>query len=277
MTPNQASRRNDMSHGWAVVTGASSGIGFEFARELARRGYHVLAVARRRDRLEALAAGASPNDGPIEPLVTDLTSEQGIAMVRQRIDELGDIELLINNAGVAGAGDFITASVDQEIRAIRLNVDAVVALTHHVVNGMVRCGRGAIINLASVVAFQPFPHFAVYAATKAFVLSFTEALAEEVKGKGVHVLALCPGSVATEIDVFAHNEGLLGKLPSLTAAQVVEAGLRALHDGRVVKVVGVFNQFLPFMGRFMPRWAIRKLMGMSVKPSAPESPVKASS
>jgi short-subunit dehydrogenase len=264
-----------MSHGWAVVTGASSGIGFEFARELAKRGYPVLAVARRRDRLEALAAGASPNDGRIEPLVADLTWEQGIAMVIRRIDELADIELLINNAGVAGAGDFITASVDQEIRAIRLNVEGVVALTHHVVNLMVRRRRGAIINLASVVAFQPFPHFAVYAATKAFILSFTEALAEEVKGKGVRVLALCPGSVATEIDVFAHNEGILGKLPSLTAPQVVEAGLQALHDGRVVKVVGTFNRFLPFMGRFMPRSAIRKLMGMSVKPSVPEFPVKA--
>ena len=254
-----------MSHGWAVVTGASSGIGFEFARELAKRGYPVLAVARRRDRLEALAAGASPNVGRIEPLVADLASGLGIAMVIQRIDELGDIELLINNAGVASAGDFTTASLDQEIGEIKLNVDTVVALTHHVVNGMIRRGRGAIINLASVVAFQPFPHFAVYAATKAFVLSFTEALAEEVKGKGVRVLALCPGSVATEIDVFAHNEGLLGKLPSLTAPQVVAAGLKALHDGRVVKVVGTLNQVLPFMGRFMPRWAIRKLMGMSVK------------
>ena len=121
--------------------------------------------------------------------------------------------------------------------------------------------------MASVVAFQPFPHFAVYAATKAFVLSFTEALAEEIKGTGVQVLALCPGSVATEIDVFAHNEGLLGKLPSLTAQQVVKTGLSALENRHVVKIVGGFNQFLPFMERFMPRWAIRKLMGMSVKPS----------
>ena len=167
----------------------------------------------------------------------------------------------------AGVGDFAAAPVDQEIKAIRLNVDAVVALTHHVLGDMVRHRRGAIINMASVVAFQPFPHFAVYAATKAFVLSFTEALAEEIKGTGVQVLALCPGSVATEIDVFAHNEGLLGKLPSLTAQQVVKTGLSALENRHVVKIVGGFNQFLPFMERFMPRWAIRKLMGMSVKPS----------
>src|SRR5262245_64569267 len=120
--------------------------------------------------------------------------------------------------------------IGEELGAIRLNVEAVVTLVRAVLPGMVRSKNGAVINVASVVAFQPFPHFAVYAATKAFVLSFTEALAEEVKGKGVRVLALCPGSVATEIDVFAHNEGLLGKLPSLTAPQVVAAGLKALHD-----------------------------------------------
>jgi short-subunit dehydrogenase len=131
---------------------------------------------------------------------------------------------------------------------------------------MVKRQQGAIINLASVVGFQPFPHFAVYAATKAFVISFTEALAEELKGTGVRILALCPGSVRTEIDVFAHNEGLLGKLPSLTAEQVVRTGLRALENGRVVKVVGGVNQFLPFMGRIMPRQTIRWLMGVSVKP-----------
>ena len=116
------------------------------------------------------------------------------------------------------------------------------------------------------LASSHFPHFAEYAATKAFVLSFTEALAEELNGTGVRVLALCPGSVRTEIDVFAHNAGLLGKLPSLTAEQVVNAGLRALDNGRVVKVVGRLDQFLPFIGRFTPRQTMRWLMGMSVKP-----------
>jgi len=255
-----------MANGWAVVTGASSGIGLEFARVLARRGYPVLAVARRRERLEALASQASVHGGRIEPLTADLMTEQGVASVVRRIEELREIELLINSAGIANAGDFLGTSLDREIEAIMLNVDAVVRLTHEVLRRMVRRRHGAIINLASVVAFQPFPHFAVYAATKAFVLSFTEALAEEIKGTGVRILALCPGSVATELDVFAHNEGLLGKLPSLTAAQVVKTGLQALDEGRVVSVVGAFNRFLPFMGRLMPRWAIRRLMGASVKP-----------
>ena len=125
--------------------------------------------------------------------------------------------------------------------------------------------RGAVINIASVVAFQPFPHFAVYAASKAFVLSFTEALAEELKGTGVRILALCPGSVKTEIDVFAHNEGLLGKLPSLTAEQVVQTGLQALERGCTVKVVGALNQFVPFLNRLAPRQTIRWLVGLSAK------------
>src|SRR5215469_14131567 len=247
-----------MTRGWAVVTGASSGIGLEFARELARRGHPVLAIARRRERLEALAKEAAERGGRIESLSADLATEQGLALVLRRLDELGEIELLINNAGVATAGDFVGASPDHVIGEIRVNVEAVVKLTRYVLGPMVRRRGGAVINLASVVGFQPFPHFAVYAATKAFVLSFTEALAEELKGTGVRILALCPGSVATEIDVFAHNEGLLGKLPSLTAEQVVKTGLQALGNGRVVKVVGRLNQFLPLVGRLMPRVAIRR-------------------
>jgi short-subunit dehydrogenase len=257
---------NMTTHGWAVVTGASSGIGLEFARELSRRGHPVLAVARRRDRLEALAREAAERGERVEFVSADLATEQGLASVARRLEEVGEIALLINNAGVATAGDFIGAVLDREVSAIRLNVDAVLALTHGVLRGMIHRRRGAIVNLASVVAFQPFPHFAVYAATKAFVLSFSEALAEEVKGTGVQILALCPGSVTTEIDVFAHNEGLLGKLPSLTAEQVVRAGLQALDDKRVVRVVGGLNRFLPFMGRLMPRGTVRQLMGMSVKP-----------
>lgn len=252
--------------GWAVVTGASSGIGAEFARALTRRGHPVLAVARRRERLEALAADAARLGGRIQPCAADLATEEGIASVLRRTMELSEIELLVNNAGIASPGDFLTASVDQQIAAIRLNVEALVKLTHAVLEGMTERKRGAILNVASVVAFQPFPHFAVYAASKAFVLSFTEALSEEIKGTGVRTLALCPGSVATEMDVFTHNEGLLGKLPALTPQQVVTAGLQALDRGKVVEVVGVLNRFLPLASRLLPRRAIRWVMGVSAKP-----------
>src|SRR5262245_46795761 len=143
---------NESAKGWAVVTGASSGIGVTFARELAGRGYRVLAVARRRERLEALAREAAEQGGLVEPLAADLKTEQGLASVAKRVTELGSIELLVNNAGVATAGDFKDASLDQEMGAVRLNVVAVVALTHQVLGEMVRRGSGAVINLASVVA-----------------------------------------------------------------------------------------------------------------------------
>ena len=252
--------------GWAVVTGASSGIGRAFAGKLARRGNRVLAIARRRDRLEALAREMEKQGGDVEPLTADLTTAEGLDRVVRRLAELGPVEILINNAGNATGGDFQAAPLDEELGSIRLNVEAVVTLTRAVLPGMVRSNHGAIINVASVVAFQPFPHFAVYAAAKAFVLSFTEAVAEEVKGTNVRVLALCPGATRTEIDVFAHNQGLLGRLPSLDAEQITTAALRALAAGRVVEVVGWINKMLVFQNRFLPRWAVRKFMGAAAKP-----------
>jgi short-subunit dehydrogenase len=254
-----------MAKTWAVVTGASSGIGLEFTKVLARRGYAVVAVARRGDRLDTLAREVSANGGHVEPLVADLATEQGLESAVRRVRELDGLDLLINSAGIANGSDFLGAAVDREVAAVRVNVEALLQMTHAALQGMVPRGRGGIINLASVVAFQPFPHFAVYAATKAFVLSFSEALAEELSGAGVRILALCPGSVDTGMDLFAHNKGLLGKLPSLNAEQVVRAGLRGLAAGRVVKVVGGLNAFLPFLSRVMPRSMTRKVMGFSVK------------
>lgn len=264
---------NSSSKGWAVVTGASSGMGLAFARELARRGHKVLAVARRRDRLEALATEAAKQGGSVAALAADLGTAEGLKLVVTRMTSLDRIDLLVNNAGIATSGDFQGSSLEKELSAIRLNVDAVMTLTHAALDEMVRRGNGAIINIASVVAFQPFPHFAVYAASKAFVLSFTEALAEEVKGSGVRVLALCPGAAKTEMSVFSNNEGLLGKLPSLGADQIIRTGLRAVQRGRAVKIVGWLNQMLVFQNRFMPRAAVRWIMGFIAKPpSRPSAP-----
>jgi len=258
--------RRTLNHAWAVVTGASSGIGNAFARELARRGYRVLAVARRQDRLEALARESAGLGGTIEPLAADLATISGRASVISRLQSLDEIDLLVNNAGIATGGDFAESSPEKEMGAIQLNVEAVVALTHAALQPMMRRKRGAIINVSSVVAFQPLPHFAIYAATKAFVLSFSESISQELKGSGINIVALCPGSVSSEMDMFAHNEGLMGKLPALTTGQVVRAGLNAVEHGEVVRVVGWLNRFLPLTSRLMPRSAVRWLLGVSAKP-----------
>ena len=256
---------NRSAQGWAIITGASSGMGLVFARELAGRGYDVLAVARRRDRLEALARDESSRGGRILPFTADLGTSDGLGALAARVRELGNIEFLVNNAGVATAGNFADSDLGRELAEIGLNVNAVVVLTHAVLAEMRPRKRGAIINVASVVAFQPFPHFAVYAASKAFVLSFTEALAEELKGSGLRIMALCPGAAKTEMSVFSRNEGLLGKLPSLSAEQIVKAALRGVEDGNVVRIVGWPNRMLVFLNRFVPRAAVRWMMGVIAK------------
>ena len=266
---NARNPRRISGRGYALVTGASSGIGRAFALALACRGYSVLAAARRAERLQELAKEAAVRNGTVEPIVADLQTDAGIARVMRRIDEIGGIDLLVNNAGIAVGGDFVTTNSDEQTAMIRLNIAALVDVTHRVLSGMLERKHGAILNLASVLAFQPLPHFAVYAASKAFVLSFTEALAEEVKGTGVRVLALCPGAVRTEIDLFARNPGPLGRLPSLKSEQVVRAGMRALERGEVVRVVGALNHFLPLVNRLIPRRVVRWVMGVIAKPPLP--------
>jgi short-subunit dehydrogenase len=240
-------------------------MGLVFARELARRGYGVLAVARRRDRLEALAREQFTPGGGIEAFVADLGTSDGLGSLVARLRQVDNIELLVNNAGVATAGEFSESDLATELAEIDLNVTAVVSLTHAVLAQMRPRKRGAIINLASVVAFQPFPHFAVYAASKAFVLSFTEALAQELSGSGLRIMALCPGAAKTEMSVFSQNEGLLGKLPSLTAEQIVQSALRGIESGSIVRIVGWPNRMLVFFNRFAPRAAVRWVMGVIAK------------
>jgi short-subunit dehydrogenase len=192
-------------------------------------GYSVLAITRRRDRLVALAQEAAGRSQKIEPFVADFATESGLASVVRPAKDLGEIALLVNNAGAATGGDSLSSSLKNEIGAIRLSVEALTTtLTHAVLPCMFDRKRGAVTNLASVVAFQPFPHFAVYSATKAFVVS-PSAGAEGNRREGARAL---PRAVRTEIDVFAHNEGLLGKLPSVSADEVVTAGLAALEDGQ---------------------------------------------
>jgi short-subunit dehydrogenase len=256
----------DARTGWAVVTGASSGLGREFALALAERGYRVLAVARRGERLRALADEVEAGGGRLQPLVADLSTPAGVEALLARAAAL-EIELLVNNAGVASYGPFASASAERERGLVRLNVEAIVALTRGLIPQLLDRGRGGIINVASQMAFQPMPYFASYAASKAFVLSFSEALAEELRGTAVRVTAIAPGFVSTEFSEVAGSREPERHFPHLQARRVVASALRAHQRGRTVKVVGPFYAFLTFAGRFAPRAALRRMMGRALRPA----------
>jgi short-subunit dehydrogenase len=256
----------DARTGWAVVTGASSGLGREFALALAERGYPVLAVARRGERLRALADEVEAGGGRLQPLVADLSTPAGVAALLARAAAL-EIELLVNNAGVASYGPFASASAERERGLVRLNVEAIVALTRGLMPQLLDRGQGGIINVASQMAFQPMPYFASYAASKAFVLSFSEALAEELRGTGVRVTAIAPGFVSTEFTEVAGSREPERHFPHLQPRRVVESALCAHERGRTVKVVGPFYAFLTFAGRFAPRAALRRMMGRALRPA----------
>lgn len=250
----------------AVVTGASSGIGHAFATRLARDAYDLLVVARRRDRLEELAKRLTEAHGhSVEILDRDLTRADQLRDVEERIRGQATLELLVNNAGFGTAGAFAELDPDHEEEEIRLNVIALARLTRAALPVMIERGSGSIVNVSSVVAFQPDPYNATYGATKAFVNSFTEALHEELRGTGVKVQALCPGATRTE---FQHSAGLdTSKVPSFawqSAEEVVEASLAGLQKGELVCVPGLGNQLLTAVSRMAPRaWTRRMAAGFA--------------
>ena len=250
---------------WAVVTGASSGIGREFALELSDRGKPVLAVARDGKRLGALADEVAQRGGRLEPFCADLSRPEGVESLLEAAAGR-DVELLVNNAGAASYGPFLTISPERERELIRLNVEAVVALTHGLLPAMVERGSGGVINVASIVSFQPMPYFAGYAAAKAFVLSFSEALDEEVRGSGVRVTVVAPGITNTGFSDVAGSHYPERRFPHLEPQRVVKAALRAHQHGRTVKVVGAFWFFLTIVDRFTPRFVVRRLMRFLWKP-----------
>jgi uncharacterized protein len=260
-------RAGHSAPGRAVVTGASSGLGREFALALAERGHPVLAVARRGERLNALSEEVQARGGRLEPLVADLSTAAGVETLLARAAEL-EVELLVNNAGVASYGPFVSLSPERERELLRVNVEAIVALTRGLLPALLARGQGGVINVASQMAFQPMPYFAAYAASKAFVLSFSEALAEELRGTGVRVTAVAPGFVATEFTEVAGSHDAERRFPHLKPGRVVESALRAHEGGRTVKVVGARYSFLTFAGRFAPRAALRRMMGRALRPTS---------
>ncbi len=246
----------------ALITGASGGIGETFARHLAQRGYDLVLVARRKERLERLADELSSAHGiAVDVLSADLGSDGEAAVVEERL-RFGGIDLLVNDAGFGTRGGFADLPLEREIEELDVNVRALVRLTHAVLGSMVERGQGAIINVASTGAFQPVPHMATYAATKAFVLHFSEALHEEVKRQGVTVTCLCPGPVKTGFQEVAGVDR--GRIPSVAwtdVDKVVESALRAVSSRRAVVVPGLLNSVTAASTRFMPRFLVRRIAG----------------
>src|SRR4051812_40232357 len=218
----------------ALVTGASSGIGEEFARALSRRGYDLVLVARREDRLRALA-DELPGEARVVPC--DLAADA--ASLAGRVD--GPVDLLVNNAGYGTYGRFLDQDPEHEAREVRLNCEALVVLCHAFLPGMVERGRGGVINVASTAGMQPLPYESVYAASKAFARSFSDSLHTELRGTGVRVLAVNPGPVPTEWQEMAGHtadskpRGIPGAIP---ASQVVEEALTAYDADRRTMVPG---------------------------------------
>jgi uncharacterized protein len=236
-----------------VITGASSGIGAELARGLARRGFGLLLVARRRERLDALADKVSQEYGvAAEVLPLDLSDSKARAKLADRLRS-EPIAGLCNSAGFGTSGTFHTLPVDRESEEVTLNALALMELTHAALAGMVERGAGAVMNIASIAGFQPVPYMAVYSATKAFVQTFSEAVHEELHGTGVSVTVLCPGPVPTEWAEIAHAERFSIPAAQVSPRDVAEAAIGGMLDGKRSVVPGVVPKAVSVGGRFAPR------------------------
>jgi short-subunit dehydrogenase len=220
----------------ALVTGASSGIGEQFARQLAARGRDLVLVARRADRLEALAS-----DLPTQAHVIACDLATDAASLAGRVEELGvEVDLLVNNAGFGTSGPFVENDPAREAEEVRLNCEAVVTLCHAFLPAMVERRRGGVINVASTAGMQPIPYESVYAATKAFAVSFTDALHTELRGSGVRVMSVNPGPVPTEWQqVAGYAENRSAPAPGeISAEQVVRESLEAWDGGKRFVIPG---------------------------------------
>jgi hypothetical protein len=252
----------------ALVTGASSGIGTTFARALRARGERLVLVARRADRLEALAQELGGSDvAAVIPI--DLAEPNGAARLQAEVNrrEL-TVDMLVNNAGFGDTGRFHEAPIERLAGMIDLNARALVELTRRFLPGMIARGRGRIVNVVSNAAFQPVPYLAVYAATKSLALSFTEALATELRGTGVRLQALCPGLTETEFFEAARTgkELLVNKLPRMTPEEVVACSLRGLDRGRLTVITGLSNRLLAAAVRLSPRGLARRVAAELYRP-----------
>lgn len=252
----------------AVVTGASSGIGEAYARELAERGCHVVLAARSGDKLQALARELTRTHGvQAYALTTDLSAAGAPLQLAEAIADLGlRVDILINNAGFGTHGRFEELNPEREQEEIMLNTAALVDLTHRFLPGMLERKNGVVVNVASMAAFVPCAYSAVYGATKAFVLSFSEALWAETRERGIRVLALCPGATDTGFfDAVGGRDMAAGSAMS-TPQRVVQAGFRGVDRGSSYIIDGRGNSMAAQLGRLLPRGRAARIMERVSRP-----------
>jgi len=245
-----------------LITGASSGIGTELARCFAESGSNLVLVARREDRLRELSKELSSRYGvKARILPKDLNLP---AAGREIEDELRNsdiqVDVLVNNAGFGDRGAFVELGIELQRDMIQVNVGVVTELTRRFLPGMIERGKGGVMNVASAAAFQPGPLMSVYYATKAYVLHFSEGIAEELRGTGVSMTCLCPGPTVTGFGEEAHMEGtLLFRMGAMSAARVARAGYDGFRSGKVIVVPGFRNKLVAFSVRLSPRAMVRKI------------------
>lgn len=258
-----------------LITGASSGIGEALACVCAQNNRDIILVARSVDKLKALAAELTQQyDVDVTVRPCDLSGSGNVKKLCDALfAESRQIDILVNNAGVLEHGSFVAMSAEDHQRMVQLNVSALTAMLAHLLPTMVERGSGRILNVASIGAFQPIPSLATYAATKAYVLSLSEALAEEVRGTGVTVTALCPGITATKMmaDAQEQSEGLLN-MPDIVVGdvdKVAREAFRACIKGDSIVVPGSINLAGSMVSRATPKWLIRRLTGIVGRSTLP--------
>ncbi len=260
---------NDIFAGtWALVTGASSGLGEEFARQLAARRANLILTARSDDKLKALATQLHEAHGiSTEVIAHDLGKPDGAAELCQRVDALGhQVAHLISNAGLGDGGPFAKSELAKQTDQVRLNCEALTVLSHHFFPKLLARGAGGILHVASIAGMQPVPYMATYGATKAYVISFSLALWEEARGTGVRVHALCPGPVPTGFQKVA---GLAispsQKSAVLSAEDTVRRGLKAYEKGKAWLIPGGMNKIMSTGSNLLPRTTVTRMVGNMMK------------
>jgi len=257
-----------MAEGKALITGASSGIGAAIAEQLAARSYDLILVARRRERLEEQAAALAKRHGVDAKIVAlDLGARGGAqALVDEVTSTHGEVDILVNNAGFGVYGYMAEASIERTLEMVELNMTAVTLLTHTFVKPMVKRGRGRILQIASIGAYQPSPYYAVYSATKSYVLSFSEALHYELRGTGVSVTTSCPGLTDTEFHSVAnHKKPAWMKAVTMSADQVAAISIRAMMKGKRTVIPGFVNWLSAVTALRMPKFLVIPMAARTMK------------